>query len=96
MFTEHGNHRYIDDIQRIVDEYNNSYHSSIKMTPVQASKKENEGIVYYNLYNKRRHEMMKRNIKPKFKVGDIVRIYKFKRIFEKGYDPKWTHEKFLI
>ena len=50
MFTERGNHRYIDDIQRIVDEYNNSYHSSIKMTPVEASKKENEGIVYYNLY----------------------------------------------
>ena len=96
MFTERGNHRYIDDIQRIVDEYNNSYHSSIKMTPVEASKKENEGIVYYNLYNKRRREMMKQNIKPKFKVGDIVRIYKFKKIFEKGYDPKWSDELFVI
>ena len=96
MFTERGNHRYIDDIQRIVDEYNNIYHSSIKMTPVEASKKENEGIVYYNVYNKRRREMMKQNIKPKFKVGDIVRINKFKKIFEKGYAPKWSNELFVI
>ena len=97
MFTEGGNHRYIDDIERIVNEYNNSYHSSIKMTPVEASKKEeNEGIVYYNLYNKRRRQMMKQNIKPKFKVGDIVRIYKLKKLFEKGYDHKWSKELFVI
>ena len=96
MFTQRGNHRYIDDIERIVNEYNNSYHSSIKMTPFEASKKENEGIAYYNLYNKRRRQMMKQNIKPKFKVGDIVRIYKFKKLFEKGYDPKWSNELFVI
>ena len=96
MFTERDNHRYIDDIERIVDEYNNTYHSSIKMTPKQASKNQNEGIVYYNLYNKRRREMIKRNIKHKFKVGDFVRIYKFKKIFEKGYDPKWSNEIFAI
>ena len=96
MFTERGNHRYIDDIQRIVNEYNNSYHSSIKMTPVEASKKENEGIVYYNLYNKRRRKMMKQNLKPKFKVGDIVRIYKFKKLFEKGYLPKWSNSFYVI
>ena len=96
MFTERGNNRYIDDIERIVDEYNHSYHISIKMTPEDASKKQNEGIVYYDLYNKRRREMMKRNLKPKFKVGDIVRIYKFKKIFEKGYAPKWSSEIFVI
>ena len=96
MFTESNNKRYIDDIQNIVNEYNNSYHSTIKMTPVEASKQQNEGIVYYNLYNKRRCEMMKRNNKPKFKIGDIVRIYKFKKLFENGYDPKWTNELFII
>ena len=85
MFTERDNHRYIDDIQNIVDKFNNTYHSSIKMTQVEASKEENEGIVYYNLYNKRRREMLKRNNKPKYKKGDIVRIYRFKKLFEKGY-----------
>ena len=79
MFTERGNKRYIDDIQNIVDDYYNSYHSSIKMTPNETSKPQNEGIVYYNLYNKRRREMMTRNNKPKFKIGDIVRIYKLRK-----------------
>ena len=96
MFTERDNHKYIDDIERIVNEYNNSYHSSIKMTPVEASKEDNKGIVYYNLYNKRRRQMMKENIKPKFKVGDIVRIYKFKKLFDKGYNPKWSNHLFVV
>ena len=59
IFTERDNHRYIDDIQRLVNEYNNTYHSSIKMSPNEASKKENEGLVYYNLYNNRRRKMLK-------------------------------------
>ena len=40
LFTINNNYRYIDDIQKIVDQYNNSYHSSIKMSPVEASKQE--------------------------------------------------------
>ena len=68
MFTEHDNYRYIDYNDNMLNEYNNSiYHSSIKMTPQLASKKENEGIVYYNLYNKRRRDMVKRNNKQKYK-----------------------------
>ena len=47
MFTERDSYRYIDKIDGIVNKYNNTYHSSIKMTPVEASKKENEGIVYF-------------------------------------------------
>ena len=54
--TERDNHRYIDDMQNTVDKYNNSYRSSIKMTPIEASKQGSEGNVYYNLYNKRRRE----------------------------------------
>ena len=32
--------------------------------------------------------------KPKFKVGDIVRIYRWKSHFEKGYPKRWTNELF--
>ena len=96
MFTERGNKRYIDEIQNIVNEYNNSYHSSIKMSPIEASKPQHEGIVYYNLYNKRRREMMKRSNKHKFKVNDIVRISKYKKHFEKGYSKRCTDELFII
>ena len=33
---------------------------------------------------------------PKFKIGDIVRISKYKNIFEKGYVPNWSEEVFVI
>ena len=63
------------------------------MTPVEASKKKNESAVYYNLYG----DMKQLSSKPKFKVGDKVRISKYKRkVFDKGYTPNWTEEIFLI
>ena len=33
---------------------------------------------------------------PKFKVGDYVRISKYKNIFAKGYSPNWSEEIFVI
>ena len=33
---------------------------------------------------------------PKFKVGDHVRIYKYKNIFAKGYTPNWSEEAFVV
>ena len=41
---------YLDILPRILKQYNNTKHSSIKMTPVEASKKKNESTVYFNLY----------------------------------------------
>ena len=65
----------------IINEYNNSYHSSIKMSPVEPSKKKNKGIVYYNLYSNLKATFTK----PKFKVEDTVKISKYKRkTFDKG------------
>ena len=63
------------------------------MTPVEASKKKNESTVYFNLYG----NMEQLVSKPKFKVGDKVRISKYKRkVFDKGYTPSWTEEIFLV
>ena len=63
------------------------------MTPVQASKKKNEGLVYFNWYG----DMEPLSSKPKFKIGDMVRISKHKRkVFNKGYTPNWTEEVFLV
>ena len=63
------------------------------MTPEEASKKKNENAVYYNLYG----DMTQLSSKPKFKIGDKVRISKYKRkVFDKGYTPNWTEEIFLI
>ena len=53
----------------------------------------NEGIVYFNLYG----DMEISKQKPKFEIGDKVRISKYKRkVFDKGYTPNWTEEVFTI
>ena len=70
QFTVQGNTQYLDMLSKLVKEYNNTKHSSIKMTPTEASKKRNEGIVYFNLYG----DMEPLSAKPKFKVGDKVRL----------------------
>ena len=80
---------YLDILLEILKKYNNTNHSSIKMTPVDASKKKNEGTVYFNLYGNLKRLLSK----PKFKVGDKVRISKYKRkVFDKGHTPNWTEE----
>ena len=57
------------------------------MTPVEASKKKNEIIVYFNLYGDMKHF----SSKPKFEDGDKVGISKCKiKVFDKGYTPNWT------
>ena len=33
---------------------------------------------------------------PELKIGDIVRISKYKNIFAKGYDPNWSEKVFVI
>ena len=43
-------YNYLDILPKILSQYNNTKHSSIKMTPIEASKKKNESAVYFNLY----------------------------------------------
>ena len=63
------------------------------MTPTEASKKSNKGTVYFNQYG----DMGQVTSKLKFKVGDKVRISKYKRnVFDKVYTPNWTEELFII
>jgi len=79
-------------LQKILHEYNNIYHTSIKMTPFQATNHEKKSIVLNNLYSKIRPL----SSKPTLNVGDRVTIQKYKNIFEKGYTPKWTKEIFVV
>ncbi|XP_065675653.1 uncharacterized protein LOC136091869 [Hydra vulgaris] len=76
----------------MVNKYNNTKHSSIKMTPVAASDKKNENTVWLNLNGKVQSEP----VKPKFPISDKVRITKKKVTFEKGYTPRWTEEVFTV
>ena len=76
---------YIDKLDDIVNEYNNTYHRTIKMKPVDV--KDNTYIDFKKEVNDK---------DPKFKVGDHVRISKYKNIFAKGYMPNWSEEVFVI
>ena len=66
----------IDKLNTIVNKYNNTYHTTIKMKPINV--KDN---VYINTSKEINYK------DPKFKVGDYVRISKYKNIFAKGYIP---------
>ena len=92
-FTDNNTYTYIDVLPDLVEDYNNTVHSSIKITPVEASKKKNELTVWRNLYPDR---YKINDITPKFSAGDEVRISKKKKTFEKGYTTRWTEEIFTI
>ena len=82
--------RFIRTLNDIVNEYSNTYHRTIKMKPVDV--KDNKYIDSTEL-----HSIKVVNDKiPKFKVGDHVRISKYKNIFAKGYTPNWSEEVFVI
>ena len=76
---------YIGKLDDIVNEYNNTYHRTIKMKPIEV--KDNTYIDSIKEVNDK---------DPKFKVGDHVRISKYKNIFAKGYSPNWSGEFFVI
>ena len=75
---------YIYKLYDIVKEYNNTYHRSIKMKPIDV--KDRTYIDFEKEVNDK---------DPKFKVGDYVRISKYKNIFAKGYMPNWSEEVFI-
>ena len=94
MFSANNNTVYWDKLDKLVDDYNNTVHSSIIMTPTEASKKENENKVFANLYGDLIYLKPKN---PKFLIGDKVRISKYKRrVFDKGHTPNWTEEVFVV
>ena len=76
---------YIEKLDDIVGEYNNTYHRTIKMKPTD---------VRDNTYIDFKTEVNDKD--PKFKVGDQVKVSKYKKIFAKGYTPNWSEEMFVI
>ena len=68
-----------------MNEYNNTYHRTIKMKPVD---------VKSNTYIDFDKEVIDKD--AKFQVGDHVRISEYKNIFAKGYTPNMSEEDFLI
>ena len=81
---------WIDVLPVITKQYNNRIHSSIKLTPIQASLKKNEGFVYKNLLDKRN------KIKPKFQKNALVGTADLKKTFSKGDMTNWSYKLYKI
>lgn len=92
-FSLIGKYKYYDVLPQLVLDYNQTVHSKIKMRPIDVTK-ENSRQLYQRIYLKDKLKVNDR--KNKFNVGDVVRISKFKHIFEKGYTPNWTTENFTV
>ena len=82
--TATGKNVYYDVLDDVVNKYNNTKHNTIRMKPVDVK---NDKRVYIDEHNER---------DSRFKVGDRVRISKYKNIFAKGYTPNWSTEMFLL
>ena len=93
-FTAKNTHRYIDVLPELIESYNNSYHRSIKMTPLQVTK-ENAAQVFRNLYAPSIHRK-KAATKMNFKEGELVRISKLRGVFDKKYEQSYTDELFTV
>ena len=76
---------YIDKLDNVVNKYSNTCHSKIKMEPV---------AVKSSTYIDSSKENNKKD--PNFKIGDIVKISKYKNIFGKGFTPNWSEGVFMI
>ena len=80
--TDISKNFYFGMLDDIVNKYNNTVHKTIKMKPIDVT-----GDSYNETSNKK---------DPKFKVGDHVRISKYKNTFAKGYPPDWSEEVFVV
>lgn len=87
-FTKKGNRKWVNMLDKLLDKYNNKPHRGLGgETPNNVYKKEPAKIIQEIETNKK---------KPKFKVGDKVRISYSKEVFDKGYYPNWGYELFTI
>ena len=83
--TAISNSIYFNVLDNIVNKYNSTVHRTIKMKPIKVT---SDSYAEYN------EDSNKKDLK--FKVGDHVRILKYKNIFAKLYTPNWSEELFVV
>ena len=81
---------WVSELPSVTEKYKDTIYSSTKMTPIQASIKSNEKLVYSNLQDKRR------KLNPKFKLGQLVRTADIKRVFSKGDSTNYSYKLYTI
>ena len=76
---------YFDELNNVVDKYKNTYHNTIKMKPIDVK---SNSFTEYSVDSNAKD--------PNFKIGDHVRISKYRNIFAKGYAPNRSEEVSVI
>lgn len=85
-----GSERYVDDLTRILREYNSKKHRTIKMAPNEVNAR-NEQLLLNTVYNYDRPI-----VRTKFAVGDRVRVSNQKGVFDKSYWANWSPQLYVI
>ena len=88
-FTANNDKTWIDILPQLIQKYNQKFHKGINAKPDEVYTMQD--IPHYNFPIETTSDM-----KPKFKVGDHVRVSKTKMIFEKGYTANWSIEIFKV
>ena len=91
--TKHDTKEWLSRLPKLLQKYNKRVHSSIGMSPLKASKKKHEEELL-EIQAKRVSKVAKKG--AKLKIGDVVRVSKWKGVFEKGYTARWSHDLYEI
>lgn len=92
QFSLQGNYKWLDILDKIVSEYNNTIHSVTGIAPAKVTKQNEKEIL-----NRAYSQLKVVDPKPaKFQVNDYVRISKYRDAFQKGYTPNWSNEIFKV
>lgn len=92
MFSEQGNYKWLDLLPLLMDGYNHSVHRTTGLKPVDVNKSNEKNVLLRIIKNRKKHITKK----PKFNIGDRVRISRVKKVFAKGYIPRWSNELFTV
>ena len=90
-FYARGTYNWVDALDGLTENYNNTKHRSILMKPKDVNKI-NKNLVWVTLYS----SPLGKLLLPKFRVGDTVRVSRYKSVFGKGYEANFTEEIFKV
>jgi ribosomal protein L21E len=89
--------KYIDELDRLINIYNNTSHSSLDgLKPIDVEKNEENIITVGNINQEKREHNQVLDKKIKIKKGDLVRIKLKRTIFSKGYEVRYSNEVYTV
>ena len=91
-FTHRNSFRYTDVLQHLVKSYNHTPHKTLGVAPSDVNESNSERL-YYRMYERPSPAAAP---SPSLKIGDRVRILRRKKTFNRGYEPNWSEEIFIV